>query len=62
MPPKSIDNVRKPGRPAVNAAPYTVRVPPALDAKIDRWIGKQPDKPSKPEAIRRLVEKGLGEG
>jgi len=37
-----------------------VRVqPPALDA-LDRWIAAQPDrKPTRPEAIRRLINLGL---
>jgi hypothetical protein len=30
-------------------------------AALDAWIERQPEpKPSRPEAIRRLVEKGLG--
>lgn len=62
MPTKSIDNARKPGRPVVNSTPYTVRIPPALDEKIGAWVTTQPDKPSRPEAIRRLVEKGLEKG
>ena len=38
-----------------------VRMPPELEAKIDAWIECQPDpRPSRSEAIRRLVEKGLG--
>ena len=36
-----------------------VRVLPPLMAKLDGWIGKQDDSPTRPEAIRRLVEKGL---
>jgi Arc/MetJ-type ribon-helix-helix transcriptional regulator len=35
-------------------------MPPELEAKIDAWIKRQPDpKPSKSEAIRRLVEQAL---
>jgi hypothetical protein len=30
-----------------------------LEARLDAWIAKQGDAPSKPEAIRRLVELGL---
>ena len=38
-----------------------VRIPPELEAKINAWIERQPDpKLSRSEAIRRLVEKGLG--
>jgi hypothetical protein len=34
-------------------------LPPALDS-LDAWIAAQPDpKPSRPEAIRRLVEQAL---
>ena len=37
-------------------------VRPALD-RIDEWIAAQPEpKPTRPEAVRRLVEKGLAYG
>lgn len=49
----------KGGRPRVDATPITVRVPPSQLASLDAWREAQPDKPSRPEAVRRLVEKGL---
>ena len=37
-----------------------LRMPPELEAAITAWIERQPDpKPSRSEAIRRLIEKGL---
>lgn len=53
----SIVDVRKAarGRPAVNATPVTVRIPPELLGKLDGWISAQPDKPSRPEAVRRII-------
>jgi hypothetical protein len=30
-----------------------------LAQRVDAWSSEQPDSPSRPEAIRRLVEKGL---
>jgi Arc/MetJ-type ribon-helix-helix transcriptional regulator len=37
-----------------------LRMPPELEARIDDWIERQPEpKPSRSEAIRRLVERGL---
>lgn len=37
-----------------------VRMPPDLEAALDAWIARQPDpKPSRSEAIRRLIEKGI---
>jgi hypothetical protein len=36
-----------------------LRVLPDQVAGIDEWIVRQPDKPSLPEAIRRLVQLGL---
>jgi hypothetical protein len=33
--------------------------PPVMQASIVRWAESQPDKPSLPEALRRLVELGL---
>lgn len=50
----------KGGRPAINATPITVRVPPEQLSNLDKYISKQPDRPTRPEAIRRLVEKALG--
>lgn len=38
----------------------TVRLPPAMGVGIAAWIERQPEpKPSRSEAIRRLIEKGL---
>lgn len=37
-----------------------VRLQPDQLATLDRWIAAQPDpKPSKPEAIRRLIGMGI---
>jgi hypothetical protein len=37
-----------------------LRLYPDLEAKIDEWIERQgPARPSKPEAIRRLLEQAL---
>jgi len=36
-------------------------MPPELEAAIDAWIDRQPaPKPSRSQAIRQLIEKGLG--
>jgi hypothetical protein len=38
-------------------------MPADLEAAITAWIDRQPDpKPSRSEAIRRLIEKGLSVG
>ncbi|WP_271167289.1 hypothetical protein [Hansschlegelia plantiphila] len=40
----------------------TVRLPPDLLHPLDAWIAQQPDpKPSRPEAIRRLVDQALAQ-
>jgi hypothetical protein len=45
----------------VDATPVNTRLPPEELARLDAWIETQPDpKPSRPEAIRRLLEKALG--
>lgn len=50
------------GRPATGTGtPITLRLQPEPLAAVDAWREDQPDKPTRPEAIRRLVEKGLGE-
>jgi hypothetical protein len=37
-----------------------VRMPPDLEAAITAWIERQPEpKPTRSEAIRRLIENGL---
>jgi Arc/MetJ-type ribon-helix-helix transcriptional regulator len=37
-----------------------VRIPADLDAKLNAWIEAQPEpKPSRSEAIRRLLERAL---
>lgn len=41
--------------------PYQMRVTEEWLATIDDWRRQQPDLPSRAEAIRRLVEKGLTE-
>jgi len=57
----SIDDVRKrgKGRPAINAVPVTVRIPPNQLSALDAWIDHQPGELSRPEAVRRLMEIGL---
>jgi hypothetical protein len=56
-----VSNIRKKiGRPRVDATPILVRIPPDELAAIDGWVkAKSVPKPSRPEAIRRLVEIGL---
>jgi hypothetical protein len=58
----SIPSARKSkrGRPRVDATPVNTRFPPDELANLDGWIKAQvKPKPSRPEAIRRLVELGL---
>lgn len=49
------------GRPPTGLTPLTgVRIPAPLEAKLKAWIDAQPQpKPSKSEAIRRLLERAL---
>jgi len=56
-----IPNVRKlRGRASIGATPITLRLAPAQLATLDAWIVRQPDpKPTRPEAVRRLIEAGL---
>lgn len=37
-----------------------VRCHPPLLKRIDAWAAKQDDKPARSEAMRRLIERGLG--
>jgi hypothetical protein len=54
---------KKRGRPSIGKGlQFNSSFRPELAEKIDAWISSQPDpKPSRPEAIRRLVEKALAE-
>ena len=38
----------------------STRIQPTLLKRLDDWRREQPDLPSRPEALRRLAEKGLG--
>lgn len=51
------------GRPRTGRDPVrTLRIGAELEVAITAWIDRQPDpKPSRSEAIRRLIEKGLGQ-
>jgi hypothetical protein len=48
---------KKRGRPKTGIGPVIgVRLYPEMQAELDAWIADQPGpKPSKPEAIRRLI-------
>jgi hypothetical protein len=51
------------GRPKTGIGPLIgVRLYPDMQAQLDAWIAKQGDKPSRPEAIRRLLAKALSSG
>ena len=48
------------GRPATGQDPtLTVRLPMDLRSAIETWAKQQKDRPSRSEAIRRLIELGL---
>jgi hypothetical protein len=53
------------GRPRVNPTSIHLSLSPGQLHEVDGWVTQQPDKPSRPEAIRRLLwmalasEKGM---
>jgi 2-iminoacetate synthase ThiH len=52
---------KKIGRSATGHAPqFAFRIPVETIAAIEAWAAQQPDKPSRSEALRRLVDIGLG--
>jgi hypothetical protein len=58
----SISNINKRGRgrPRIDAKPVMVRFPPLEMKALDEHIAEQNDpKPSRPEAIRRLIQQAL---
>jgi len=46
-------------RPEAPGTPVMTRLQPEQLAAVDSWIDEQPDKPSRPEAVRRLIDRGL---
>jgi len=57
---QTVISKKKRGPPATGkGTPIMVRLQPSPLAKLDQWIRDQDDQPSRPEAIRRLVELGL---
>jgi hypothetical protein len=55
IPPK-----RKRGRPATGHDPhFAFRIPVETIKQIDAWAAQQPDKPSRAEAVRRLIDLGM---
>jgi hypothetical protein len=58
---KSISSTEKRGRgrPATNPSSIHLTMAPEPLAAVDAWIAKQKPHPTRPEAIRRLVELGL---
>jgi len=51
---------KRPAPPSGKGTPIGLRLAPATLARVDRWAASQQDDPSRPEAIRRLVELALG--
>jgi len=48
------------GRPATGRDPIrTFRLSDEKVAEIDAWAARQPDKPSRSEALRRLIDLGM---
>ncbi len=56
---KPIRVYTKTNRPAYPGALVGVRLQLDEFTAIDEWLNKQDDQPSRPEAIRRLLKKGL---
>jgi hypothetical protein len=47
------------GRPRIGSTKLSVRMPPPQLARLKAWIKAQPDKPTLPEALRRLADKAM---
>jgi len=55
---KTISNIRKKdgrGRPKLGAIPVMVRLLPDQVKLLDGWRKAQPDRPGRPEALRRML-------
>jgi hypothetical protein len=59
---KSIRDYTKSNRAEKTGTMVGVRMQDGLLKKVDSWRSKETDIPTRPEAIRRLVEKALMSG
>ena len=52
------------GRPAGirQGRPFQMRLSDDFIARLDAWRRRQPDLPTRTEAVRRLVERGMSVG
>jgi hypothetical protein len=55
----AISGTRKRGRPKTGALSVHLRIEPVMLDRIDAWISAQEEQPSRPEAIRRLLNLAL---
>ena len=58
MPSSTRDNTKRP-RPKQTGSLVGVRLQPEDLAALDAWIAKEPDPPSRPEAIRAMMRAAL---
>jgi len=58
------DSSKKRGRPTTGIGKAIgLRLYPDLEARLDAWIARQPEpRPSRPEAIRRILAEHLHHG
>ncbi len=57
-----VSPARKAGRPEKGIGqPITVRLHSRLLSELDGWIAGEDDRPSRPEAIRRLINLALAD-
>jgi hypothetical protein len=57
--PKDNITISKKGRPATDTEPVLVRLPRSMVEAIDAFRRAEPDLPTRPEAVRRILTKGL---
>lgn len=54
-----IPQKRRGPAPTGKGTPVVVRMQPDQIAALDAWAEQQPDKPGRPEAVRRLIAKTI---
>lgn len=57
--PDAIVRTEKRGRPRTDATSIHLTLPPDQLAALDAWIASEPTKPSRPQAIRSILQAGL---
>lgn len=55
----TLNGPKKMGRPPIDSEAVKVRLDRSILTNLDIWIAQQPDNPTRPEAIRRVLREAF---